>query len=84
MVVQRITVTALYLHQAESVVVVDQHKHMAAQDIPAHITEMELAAELLLTQELEAINIIMAVMAETTPVVVVGGPMATQVLAEVV
>jgi hypothetical protein len=39
-VVPHTTVTALYLHQAVLVGAVDQHKHMAAQDILAHITEM--------------------------------------------
>ena len=80
-VVPHTTVTALYLHQAELEVAVDQHKHMAAQGIPAHITEMVWAVDLLLILVPAEINIIMAAMPAIIQVVAVAEPMVMPAVA---
>jgi hypothetical protein len=81
-VVQHTTETVLCQHPEVLVVAAAQLKRTADQIILAHTTEMELAADLLLTQVQAATNIIMAAMAGTTPVVVVVAPTAMQVVVD--
>jgi hypothetical protein len=79
---QHTTATVLCQHPEVLVVEVAQLKRTVDQIILAHTTEMELVADLLLTPVQVATNIIMAAMAETTPVVVVVAPMETQAQAD--